>query len=235
MAWADDFWAELLRRLEGLDPFADVAVAGVVVSAVHAGVSGEQDAFVREPRETVAVGVRDAEVEQFDAHLAVIEHHVLGEEQCWRLEFGFRDIFPIFRGIVPTIGCCFGKEATLVLTHFCDGAEVSNGSGSGFVPELVCVGVVAVVMRVERETDGLGRESLDFGDDLLRAGREVCVDDHDVIVEDDPAIVAMAFLSDFALVEEDVWRDGLNLIDLRERVVGEECGCGEGEGGERDE
>ena len=61
VAWADELRTEFLRGSEGANPLLGVSVPGVVVGAVHAGVAGEQDFFLRKPRETIAVGVRDAE------------------------------------------------------------------------------------------------------------------------------------------------------------------------------
>ena len=76
VAWADGFGVQLLSGLECFDPLLNIAVARVVVSAVHAGISGEEDALVREPCEPVSMGVRDSEVEEFNADVSVIEYHV---------------------------------------------------------------------------------------------------------------------------------------------------------------
>ena len=59
-------------------------------------------------------------------------------------------------------------------------------------PDLIAIGVIAVMVRIESKTNRLIRDGLDLGNDLLRAGREIAVDDEHVIFKDNPAIVAVA-------------------------------------------
>ena len=71
----------LLRLGERVDPGAAVAVAHEVERAVDRRIAREQDLFLRQPREAVAVRVPDAEVPQLDAMLPVVEDHDVPVEQ----------------------------------------------------------------------------------------------------------------------------------------------------------
>src|SRR5207249_308411 len=55
MAGTDDFGAQFPDRFKRLDPFPDVAVAGEVVRPVDARVAGEENLFLRQPREPVSM------------------------------------------------------------------------------------------------------------------------------------------------------------------------------------
>ena len=59
-------------------------------------------------------------------------------------------------------------------------------------PDGVAVGVVAVVVRVEDVLDRLLGRLLDGRDHVAGLLREVGVDDDDVVLEDDPDVVAAA-------------------------------------------
>src|SRR3954468_21522326 len=67
------FRAELLHRLQCLDPFPDVAIGEIIVRPIHARVTGEENFLLREPDKAIALGVRDAEPRQLDPPFAIIE------------------------------------------------------------------------------------------------------------------------------------------------------------------
>jgi hypothetical protein len=84
----------------------------------------------------------------------------------------------------------------------------------------VAVGMIAMVMRVEHVTDRFLGGLANIGDDVARLFGEVGVVDQDIILEDDPDVVAAA--EDHALVggadrrvaEENARRDLPHLIEL---------------------
>ena len=81
-------------------------------------------------------------------------------------------------------------------------------------PDLVGVGVIAVVVRVEGEPDRLVRLRLDLRDDLLRARGKVGVEHEHVVVEDHPAVVAVSLPAQIAFVEVHARRELLDGVDL---------------------
>ncbi len=72
-----------------------------------------------------------------------------------------------------------------------------------------------MVMGVEGEPDGIGRGRLNFGEDLDRTTRKIAIDHENIVVEDDPTIVAMPLPGAVALMEPDAGCDFLSLVDLR--------------------
>jgi hypothetical protein len=82
-------------------------------------------------------------------------------------------------------------------------------------PDLVSVGMVTMVMRVEREPDWFVSDRPDFRDDLLRARRKIAIDHQDIILKHYPAVVAMALALDIPLVKVNIGRKLLNLVYLR--------------------
>ena len=74
--------------------------------------------------------------------------------------------------------------------------------------------MITVMMGVEREANRLVGQGLDFRNDFLRAGRKVRVDDQHIVLEHNPAIVAMAVAFDVAFVKVNVRRDLLGLVDF---------------------
>ena len=233
MAGADDFCAELFHGFKGLDPLGDVAVCRVVVGAVHARVAGEKDLFIRQPSPAVAVRVRDAEVEEFHAVFAVVKNHLAAVEQRRRFEFARGDIGARLRGVLPASGFV-AEDAGLIFFHLLDHADVRDGRRAIFHPHLVPVRVVAVVVRVECKADRLAGDRLDLRDDFLRAGGEVAINDEHVILEDDPAVVAMPVRLEVALVKIDFRGEFGDLVHLRrasERGNERECKNGKETGG----
>ena len=85
-----------------------------------------------------------------------------------------------------------------------------HGHGAVLDPDLIAVGVIAVVVRVEGEADRFVGKRFDLRDDFLSAGREVRVDHKDVVFKYYPSVVAMAD-QQIALMEKDAVG---NLIDF---------------------
>src|SRR5262245_47440984 len=87
-------------------------------------------------------------------------------------------------------------------------------NGAVVCPYLITIGMISMVMRVERETNGFVGERANLGNNFLCAGGEIAVDDEHVILEDDPPVVAMTFALEIALVEINVRCDLLHLVNL---------------------
>src|SRR5205814_8470655 len=66
MPRANGLRSELFCALQGFDPFSSVPVGRIIIRAIDAGIAGEENFFLREPREAVTMSVRHAEMEQFD-------------------------------------------------------------------------------------------------------------------------------------------------------------------------
>src|SRR6266542_1124777 len=206
---------QLARAVQGVDPVADLPIPNVVVGTVHAGVSREQDLLLRQPGEAVAVGVGGAEVAQLHPVDSVVEDQSVREEHARGLELRGPHVLALLRGVFPPAGLA-AEQSRLVLLHLLDHARVRHRRGALLDPHLVAVGVVPVVMGVEGETDRLVGDRADLGDDLPGPRGEVRVDDEDVVLEDDPAVVAVALALDVALVEVHV---GSELPDLCKRLM----------------
>src|SRR5438105_1265803 len=81
-------------------------------------------------------------------------------------------------------------------------------------PDLVAIGVIAVVVCVECESNRLVGDGADLGYDLICSAGEVGVDHENVVFEDDPTIVAVALAGQIAFVEIDVLGDVIHLANL---------------------
>jgi hypothetical protein len=90
--------------------------------------------------------------------------------------------------------------------------------GADLQPDTVAVGVIAMMMRVEHETDWPLARRLDFRNDVLRSGREVPVDNEDEIREDDPSVVAVPLSCQVAFMKEHVGGDILDFADLGQQA-----------------
>src|SRR4029079_13758811 len=123
------------------------------------------------------------------------------------------DVLALLGRVLPSAGPA-SEEGGLVLLHLLDDSRVRDGNGALVDPRLVAVRVVAVVMSVEREADRLARQGPDLRDDLARARWEVRVDDEHVVLEDDPAVVAVPLALDVTLVEVDVGSQRPDFADL---------------------
>src|SRR5262249_17447306 len=115
--------AEFLGLLERGDPFFYMAVADEIVRAVHAGVAGEEYLLFRQPGERVAVSMRDAQVSQLHAALAVIEDHFAREEHRGWFELAAANIRAFFGRVFPSSGRA-AVIARLVFFHLVNHACV---------------------------------------------------------------------------------------------------------------
>src|SRR5258705_2788452 len=104
MAGANRLSTELAGLPQRSHPLADVAIAGEVVGSVHTGIASEQNLFLGQPGEPIAVGVGGAEMMQFDAMCAVIENHIATEEQGGWLKFAGGHIGAFLDLFLPAAG-----------------------------------------------------------------------------------------------------------------------------------
>ena len=114
------------------------------------------------------MGVCHAKMQQFDAVLTVIENHVFAEEECRRFQFARCDIRARLGALLPATRLV-AIITRLVFLHFFDDADMRHWRGAIFDPDLVAVGVVAMMMRIECETDRLICDGANLGKDLFRS------------------------------------------------------------------
>jgi hypothetical protein len=79
-----------------------------------------------------------------------------------------------------------------------------HGYSSSINPNLITVGVIAMVMGVECETHRFIRNSLDFRDDETGARWEIRIDHKHMIFKNDPTIIAVPRGADLSLVEVNI-------------------------------
>src|SRR5204863_9252541 len=71
----------------------------------------------------------------------------------------------------------------------------------------------------------LVRDRFDLGNDLLRAGRKIAVNDEHVIFENNPAVIAMSVSLDVAFVKINVVGDLPGFVHFRQsQTSGKTCG-----------
>ena len=135
----------------------------------------------------VAGGVGMAEEQELDALLAVVEHELVVEDEVRHLEMLSRtSLRPI--GPLPASANSFGP----LTTQQAGAVGLGDDARALLGEDRVAVGVVAVMVRVEDIADRFIGGLLDGGDDVARLLGEVGVDDDDVILEDDPDVIAAA-------------------------------------------
>ncbi len=102
---------------------------------------------------------------------------------------------------------------------------LGDDAGAGLGEDGVAVGVVAVMVRIEDVADRLVGRLLDGRDDVAGFLGEVGVEDEDVILEDDPDIVAAAEDdrlvggADRGVAEEDAGGDFADVVELHRRNI----------------
>ena len=160
------------------------------------------------------MGVRHAEPMEFDPMGSILEDHLLRKQNAGCAQRRLRHVPAPLGLILPTTRGA-SEQGRLVFAHPIEHALVGDDGGSVFKPNLVAVGVIAVVMGVEGEPDGVGRGRLNLGEDLDRTTRKIAIDHEDIVVEDDPTIVAMPLPGAVALMEPDAGCNFLSLVDLR--------------------
>ena len=163
-------------------------MAHEVEGAVDAGIAGAEDLVLGQVGEGIARGVGMAEEEELDALLAVVEHQLVVEDDVRDLERAVarRPCGRSARGRPPRTPC-----APLIAQQ--PGAVgLGDDAGPRLGEDRVAVGVIAVVVRVEDIADRLIGRLLDRRDDIAGFLGEVGVDDDDVVLEDDPDVVAAA-------------------------------------------
>src|SRR5712664_342787 len=248
---------EFFGGVEGLDPLVGIGVAHEGGPAVE-GVTGDDDFFVGEEDENVAIGVGAAEPENLYGAGAAAEDEAAveghgGESDLHELElaeigFGLAEIFldggllvgggRFFQGGFQ-IGDFLGHgddfvfdagyaEALNVLARGFGGDDL-DARGPGAGIGFVALIVVPMKVRVDDVFYGLGREFLDLFDEGASGGRlGVSVDDEDAIAEDDDGGVAIHFVGGLG-------DSGVNAIGDGRDVEEVVAGYARGEAGGREE
>src|SRR5207248_11498872 len=118
----------------------------------------------------------------------------------------FRDVLALLGGGLPA--------GRLIALHFVGDALIGDGDGAHLGPDRVAVGMVAMVVRVEDELDGLGGDLLGVIDHFARTAGEIGVDDDEVILHLDDGVVAVALVLDVAFAEPDAGGDLFDGVGL---------------------
>ena len=155
----------------------------------------------------------DAEVPQLDAMLPVVKDHDVAVEQRRQLQLRGLEVGAVLRFAFPPARFT-AEEAGLVFLHLAHDVLVRHRDGAVVRPHLVAIRMVAVVVSVEREADGLVGLRAYLRDDELCARRIVGVEDEHVVLEDDPAGVAVPLPVQIALVKVNVGRELLDRFEL---------------------
>src|SRR5262245_13287108 len=218
MAGCDDRRPEGLSLGQRLDPRTAVAVPHEVERSVHGSIAGKEDALLREPGKAVPVRVADAEVPQFHAVCAIVEDHdVAIEQRGWR-QACRSQILTLLRRVLPPSGPS-AEQPGFILAHLGVDVLVGHRSGTVLYPDLIAVGVVAVMVGIEREPDRLAGLRLDLGNDFTCTRWKIGVEHQHVVVEHDPAVVAVALAVEVALVEKHARCELLDDVHLAGRMA----------------
>src|SRR5262249_975654 len=160
--------------------------------------------------------MRVAEEEKLDALLAVVENELVVEDYAGNLEPTFGDIFSA-GGRLARIGKFFGSADSQNLGT----VGLSHDARARIAGYRVSKGMIPVMMRVKDVANRLVGGFLDGLDDVSGFFGEVCINNYDVILENDPNVVAASegdvrsFRSDGGIAKEDSRRNLLNLVELQ--------------------
>ena len=124
--------------------------------------------------------------------LPVVEDQLVAIEQRGRLQARVLHVVAFLRLVLPSPGIA-AEEAGLVLAHLGDYVFLRDRHRAVVDPHLVAVGVIAVVVGIEHESNRLIGLRLDLRHDFPGAGGKVRIDYQYVIVEHHPAVVAVSF------------------------------------------
>ena len=165
---------------------------------------------------------------ELDVLRAVVEHVLVVEGDVGLLELVLLDVLAVLGRVLPLLRAVRLQQPGRVACW----ATILRPL---LRPDAVAVGVVAVVVRVEDVLDRLVGRLLDGRDDVAGFLGEVGVDDDDVVLEDDPDVVAAAEGdlrvggADGRVAEEDAGGDLLHVVELHLRdgellrLVGSGC------------
>ena len=122
------------------------------------------------------MGVRHAEMKQLDPMRTVIKNQFPREKHRGRFETTGLNIGAGFCGFLPAARR-IRIVSGFVALHLLDDAGVRYRGRAILDPNLIAVGVVAVMMRIEGKTYRLCGQGADFRQDVLGARREIGIDD----------------------------------------------------------
>jgi hypothetical protein len=175
---------------------------------------------LRQIGEGVAGGVRVPQKKKLDALLSIIEHQLFVEDDRRRLECTGRHILASRRSFPGQFELC---------RTFHPQEQSAVRLGDDACPRIgknrIAVRMIAVVMRVEHVTDGFIGRLLDRGNYILGFLREVGIDDYDIILENDPDVIAAAkrdvraLGADGRVTEEHAGSDFLDVVEVHFRQI----------------
>ena len=110
------------------------------------------------------MSMRDTEVVEFDAMLLSSKKSSFGKSGSGYLSLLAADVFAVLGGVVPAFW--------FVFVEFLDDTGVRDGGGAVVDPNLVAVGMVAVMVGVKSEADRFVRELFDLWESPHRPRKE---------------------------------------------------------------
>ncbi len=227
MPGTNEFDIELLGSIEDANPRCGIRMTHVVESPIGAGVPRAQDLLLRQVHKRIAGRVGMAQEEELDVLLAVVEHQLFVEEQVGHLEDALGHVLApglALAGICEFLGPVDPQEPAAI--------GLSHDARPGIGEHRVAIGMIAVMVRIEDVADRLVGGLLDGRDDVARLLGEVGVEDDDVILENDPDVIAAAEDNrrvrgaDRRIAEEHAGGDLTHLVELHrsERIAGRHGG-----------
>ena len=161
-------------------------MAHEVKRPVDAGVPGTEDAMLGYPGDRIPRGVGVAHEQKLNPLGAIVQNKFVIEKQVGNAKGAFRDILSGI-GALGGIGKFLG-----VSLHLFGAKAMANNGGTLGGPHRVAPSVIAMVVRIKDIADRFFGCLFDFGDNIPGLFGEVGVDHHDIVLENDPGVVASA-------------------------------------------
>src|SRR5262249_38543757 len=157
--------------------------------AVDAGVARAENFFPGQVRQSVARRMRVSEKQKLDPMLTVVQHQLFVEDEAGDLEVALGDVLPTgesLAGLSKFLRSLNSEEPGTV--------SLGDDARARLAEDRVAIGMIAVMMGVQDISNRLVCRLSDRLDDVGCFLRKRGVDDDDVVLEDDPGIVAAAKL-----------------------------------------
>src|SRR5262249_16360387 len=154
---------------------------------VHAGIACAKELVFGEIGKRIAGSMSVTQKQEFDSLLAIVQNELVVKDHDWDLERALGHIFSS-GGTSASLSEFLGAHITEDSKTGCLG----NDAAAGIRKDSVAVCMIAVVMSVQNITDRFIGGFLDGLDHVAGFFGKIGIDDRDVVIEDDPDVVAAA-------------------------------------------